>query len=110
MSPSDDVLVSPKDDAVERPTLTSERLAPHLVVVRLHAPVRDKVEIMGDFTSWAPVAMAEEDRHFWWATFPLEPGLYHILVRADGGDWQVPPETQTVLNEFGREVGVLLVR
>jgi hypothetical protein len=38
----------------------------------------------------------------------IEPGVHHLLVRVDGGEWRTPPTLPTVRHEFGT-VGVLFV-
>jgi hypothetical protein len=40
---------------------------------------------------------------------PRTHGLYRIDVRVDGGAWTVPPGLAAVPDDFGGEVGLLVV-
>lgn len=67
-----------------------------------------RVEITGTLTNWSPVQLTSDGRDAWRVTLPIEPGVHHLLVRVDGGDWRPPPPLPTVRHEFGT-VGVLFV-
>lgn len=79
-------------------------------VVRVRAPASDRVEIMGDFTSWEPVPLVRTPAGLWEATLPIAPGQHRLNVRLDGGDWVVPTNVARVTDEFGGVVGLVLVR
>lgn len=66
------------------------------------------VEIAGDFTGWEPVAFRHE-RGRWVTSWPLEPGTWRCNIRIDGGPWTVPGGLPSVQDDFGGEVGVLVV-
>jgi hypothetical protein len=76
----------------------------------LHAPGAAMVEVMGDFSNWAPVRLARTSGEWWTVTLPLRPGTYEMNVRADGGQWEVPPGLVELADEFGGSVGMLVVR
>jgi hypothetical protein len=40
----------------------------------------------------------------------IAPGVHRVNVRADGGPWRPPPGLSVVRDEFGGEVGLLVVR
>ncbi len=40
---------------------------------------------------------------------PLPPGLRRLAIRVDGGAWLAPAGTRRVFDEFGSEVGLLIV-
>jgi hypothetical protein len=67
-----------------------------------------QVEISADFTDWQPLAMVPASG-VWRHEQVLAPGTYRINVRFDGGAWQVPVGLPTVADEFGGEVGLLVV-
>ena len=79
-------------------------------VLRLHAPRAGRVEVMGDLTNWAPVALERATAGWWTVVLPIGPGAYQINVRHDGGAWAVPAGLPAVEDEFGTKVGVVHVR
>jgi hypothetical protein len=61
-------------------------------------------------TGWTPVTLRPAaGTQGWEGRFPLAEGVYHFAVRADGGEWRVPPGVPVVDDGFGGEVGVLVV-
>lgn len=78
--------------------------------IRVHAPRAASVEIMGDFTNWAPARLVPDGTGWWTTASPLEPGTHEMNVRANGSRWQVPPGLTSVEDEFGGSVGLLVVR
>lgn len=79
-------------------------------LLRLHAPGARGVEIMGDLTSWTPVALTDAPNGWWTVILPVESGVYQINVRKDGGAWTVPSGLQATVDEFGAPVGVIVIR
>ena len=90
-------------------------------VLRLLVPGARRVELMGDFTDWTPVALVRLDRKAagrrgrdpddaWGTAFVIAPGVHRVNVRVDGGPWRPPPGLSVVRDEFGGEVGLLVVR
>ena len=66
------------------------------------------VELVGDFTSWEPLAM-EWDGGKWILELDVPEGLYYFGFLVDG-DWYVPVDaTGTVPDEWGRRNAILLV-
>lgn len=70
----------------------------------------ETVEIMGDFTEWAPIPLIRRGRDLWELLLPLNPGVHQINLRIDGGQWIAPPGMPTLKDGFSGEVGVLVVR
>lgn len=70
----------------------------------------ETVEIMGDFTDWAPIPLIRRGRDLWELLVPLGPGVHQINLRIDGGQWIAPPGIPTLKDGFNGEVGVLVVR
>ncbi len=68
-----------------------------------------RVELAGDFTDWEPRAMEREDARSWRIRVPLGPGIYRLNIRIDGGRWIVPAGVTSVEDEFGSQVGLLVI-
>lgn len=69
----------------------------------------ERVEVLGDFTDWEPVALRREGG-LWVTTLTVPPGLYHFGFLVDG-EWFLPDEGVggRVSDEWGRENGILVV-
>lgn len=68
-----------------------------------------RVELMGDFTGWEPVALAPAGSGRWSATLPIPPGIHRVNIRVDGGQWIVPPGLPSSSDEFGGAAGILIM-
>lgn len=92
------------------PVLTVSAEGNGLRTLTLRGSSARRVELMGDFTDWAPVEMRPGSAAGTWvATLPLNSGVRHVNVRVDGGAWTVPAGLATLRDEFGGSVGVLVV-
>ena len=81
---------------------------PALVRVRVTPPSAGSVEMLADFTDWAPVTLAR-DGSSWSAEVEVEPGTYHFGFLVDG-EWWVPGGLQgTVPDEWGRMNATMVV-
>jgi hypothetical protein len=100
-------LRDPKAGA-ERFTLVLERDGRR--TLRLRAPGATAVEMMGDFTDWLPVPLVASSGGTFSLKVYLSPGVHRVNVRLDGGAWIAPPGLSTVRDEFGGEVGLLVVQ
>jgi hypothetical protein len=78
-----------------------------IVTVRLRSA--KVVELMSDFTDWEPVSMSQTPNGDWTIERAIAPGTHRVAIRADGGLWRVPPNLPSVTDEFGGEVGLLVV-
>jgi hypothetical protein len=78
--------------------------------LRLRAPRAREVEMMGDFTEWLPVPMVPVGGGSYTLRVTLPAGVHRVNVRLDGGPWVAPPGLTTVRDEFGGEVGLLVVQ
>jgi hypothetical protein len=79
----------------------------HVLVVRVTGVRR--VEVMGDFTDWRPVALAATGRGRFRYALSLPSGMLRFNLRLDGGRWGVPQGVAVAPDEFGGLVGVLVV-
>lgn len=80
-------------------------------IVRVRLRAAKTVELMADFTDWEPVSMTQSPngRGDWTIERVIAPGTHHVAIRIDGGSWTVPPNLPRVTDEFGGEVGLLIV-
>ena len=79
------------------------------VTLRIEARDTGLVELMGDFTDWQPVALAQSDTGIWEITLDVTPGVHRLNLRIDNGTWLVPAGTRLEETEFGGAVGVVLI-
>jgi hypothetical protein len=79
-------------------------------VVRVRAPRAIRMELTGDFTDWTTLPMRAGRHGEWEIVLPIAPGTYHVSVRVDGGRWRAPPGLVPVVDEFGTEGAVIVVR
>ena len=77
-------------------------------VVRVRAPGARTVEMMADFTDWAPVSLTAEGDLFLRA-MAVPPGTHRVVVRVDGGAWRPAVNTPAVDDDLGGRVGLLVV-
>jgi len=77
-------------------------------VLQVRASGARSVEIMADFTDWAPVALTPAASIFERA-FTLGVGTHRVVVRVDGGAWRPATNTPAVDDDLGGRVGLLVV-
>ena len=70
----------------------------------------EAVDVMGDFSDWAPLTMTRRGRDLWELTVPISAGRHQINIRTDGGKWVAPPGLPKSNDLFSGEVGVLIVK
>lgn len=75
----------------------------------IHAAGAKLVEVSGDFTDWNPVVLTADTAGTWAVSVPLARGTYRFNVRLDRGEWMVPAGVTRIKDEFGGEVGLLIV-
>ncbi|HSJ63681.1 MAG TPA: glycogen-binding domain-containing protein [Gemmatimonadaceae bacterium] len=86
------------------------RGVPSTFEITVRAPGAERVEIMGSFTDWQPVALRDAGDGSWRLRLALGAGLHRINVRLDGGDWIAPAGTTSMPDDFGGRVGVFVIR
>jgi hypothetical protein len=70
----------------------------------------ESVEIIGDFSDWAPMPLIRRGRDLWELLIPMSTGIHQINLRIDGGEWIAPPGVPTMKDGFNGEVGVLVIK
>jgi len=94
-SPSHEVLAATPAGAVVRMSIVAPAGA-------------ERVEVLGDFTLWAPVSMRLEGGR-WVAEVPVQTGTHHFGYLVDG-EWFVPEyEESVVADEWGRSSAILVI-
>ncbi|HEU5048903.1 MAG TPA: glycogen-binding domain-containing protein [Gemmatimonadales bacterium] len=105
VEPLDRILPRPADGAgVEITSLAGGSARLEFIGVR-----GSRVELMGDFTSWQPVALTPTGSARWSVTVALPPGVHRLNIRVDGGEWRVPPGLPSAGDDFGGAAGILIV-
>ena len=77
--------------------------------ILLRAPGATRVELSADFTGWQPAEARHVGGELWELRVRVAPGLHRLVVRLDGGRWTVPAGLPPAPDDFGGEVGVLVV-
>jgi hypothetical protein len=77
--------------------------------IRIHAVNADTVEITGDFSDWDSVPLTRAADGWWETSLSLPPGIHRMNVRLNGGHWIVPEGLTSIADDFGGEVGLLVV-
>jgi hypothetical protein len=78
-------------------------------VVRVRAPGARHVELMADFTEWAPVSLTPAATGFE-REVTMTPGSHRMLIRVDDGPWRPAANTPAVDDDLGGRVGLLVVQ
>lgn len=80
-------------------------------MLRLRVPGARRVELMADFTDWAPLALAPGSAPAeWCVAATIGPGVHRVNVRVDDGEWAVPEGLTAVRDDFGGAAGIFVVR
>jgi hypothetical protein len=77
--------------------------------IEVRASGAQLVEITSDATQWTPRALEHGGGDRWTLRLHLEPGIYHVNLRIDGGSWIVPPGAPTASDDFIGDTGVMVV-
>ncbi len=97
-------IAGPRPD--RRFALTRVGDAGHRLEFRVAA---ERLELRSDATGWSAVEARKLGANRWEVVLPLDPGVHRIEIRIDGGVWAPPPGLPTTHDEFGGEVGLLVV-
>ncbi len=90
--------------------LTVQPSASGFALLRVSAAGATRVELMGEFTDWEPLTLAQVRPGTFEILLRLQPGSYRLNVRLDGGPWIVPSGARAEDDDFGQKVGIVLVQ
>ena len=68
------------------------------------------LEIAGDWSDWTPLPLRHEGSDRWSIELQLQPGTYKYALLVDGEHWTIPTGAPSLPDDFGGEVGLLIVR
>jgi hypothetical protein len=98
-----------RSPAAAGPRIVVQRLNNDLRRLDLTADATSGVELMADFTDWAPVALARVDG-VWRLERAIPPGAHRLAIRIDGGAWIIPVNLPRVEDELGgAAVGIITI-
>ncbi|HJR42712.1 MAG TPA: glycogen-binding domain-containing protein [Gemmatimonadaceae bacterium] len=101
-------LINPRS-AARSSILSVVRTADGRRVLYLTGVQAQQVELRADFTDWEPIAMSRGTSGRWERGVLIAPGAHRVMMRVDGREWRAPPGLPVVPDEYGGEVGVLVV-
>ncbi|MDG1480260.1 MAG: glycogen-binding domain-containing protein [Myxococcota bacterium] len=82
---------------------------PEVILFSIVAPDATTVEILGSFSDWRPVPLAQAADGSWRTELSLAAGIYEYIYRVDGQP-RTPPEAKRYQDDgFGGRNGVLIV-
>lgn len=87
----------------------TERLSAARVRVTLRLDGAQTVALAGEWNDWSPAPMRRDASGRWTAVLGLRPGVYRCALLVDGARWVVPPGAPKTGDDFGGEVGLLIV-
>jgi hypothetical protein len=92
--------------------LSAEPIGDRRYRLRIVIEAQRSVELQGDLTDWRPVALrpAGSQENLWEISVASGPGVYHVNLRVDGGDWIVPAGLPRVPDGFGGSAGLLTLK
>lgn len=80
------------------------------VMLRLHRPRAQRVELSGEPFGWRPIAMQRQSGGWWSVPVRVRAGTYRLSVRINGDRWLAPPGLPALRDEFGGESALVTIR
>ncbi|MEO7456577.1 MAG: hypothetical protein ABIY52_09975 [Gemmatimonadaceae bacterium] len=77
--------------------------------VSLRAPSARTVELRSDLSEWKIIAMRRAAGGVWQVHLNAARGLHLVSVRVNGGAWRSPPGLSVSADDFGDEMGAVLI-
>jgi hypothetical protein len=87
----------------------AERLGAARVRVTLQLDGARSVAVAGEWNDWVPMPMRRDASGRWTTVLGLRPGVYRCALLVDGARWVAPPGAPRTDDDFGGEVGLLIV-
>lgn len=79
------------------------------VRLTVSVPAARTLAITGSWSDWTPVPLEPAGSGRWTINLQLRPGTYRFALIPDGGAWIVPEGVTRLPDDFGGEVGLLVV-
>jgi hypothetical protein len=76
--------------------------------IEIRGVTASRIEVMGDFTDWMPVAL-DALGDVWRVEREISPGLHRMAIRLDGGEWIAPANLPRATDDLGGVVGLVTV-
>jgi hypothetical protein len=76
--------------------------------IEVRGATGERVELMGDFTSWNPVTL-EREGAVWRTEWLVSAGLHRIALRIDNGAWIAPANLPRATDDLGGVVGLITI-
>lgn len=90
--------------------LTVDRVGADRVRVTVRYPDAERLELVGEWNGWAPVALAPLGGDRWTVELSLDAGIHQFALLVDGSEWAVPDGVASIPDDFGGRVALLVVR
>lgn len=91
-----------KPEGVPAPSTGMTRLA-------IRAASATRVDVLGDFTNWHPIAAHRAENGVWYVDLRIPPGQYRYSFRVDGTTWAIPEGAAKADDDFGGTSAWLIV-
>jgi hypothetical protein len=91
------------------PRVRVEALAECAARVTFEVPGAASVAIVGEWNQWQPAPLVRVARGRWQVVLPLARGAYRFSLVVDGERWIVPAGVPRLPDDFGGEVGILVI-
>jgi hypothetical protein len=95
--------------ALRESAVVVESLGPDRTRITFTVGAAAQVAIAGEWNDWTPIPLSQIDGRQWRIELPLGPGLYRFSLVIDGERWMVPHGVATLPDDFGGEVGLLVI-
>ncbi|HKI96125.1 MAG TPA: glycogen-binding domain-containing protein [Gemmatimonadales bacterium] len=100
-----------------RPSVWAGTSAPHALyapahgeaVLRFHVPKASRVDIVGDWTNWQPVALERASKGDWIFRAHVASGVHRFNLIVNGKDWIAAPGVSAVDDGLGGKISLLVV-
>ncbi len=75
----------------------------------IRAEFAARVEVLGDFTNWHPIAARRATNGVWFVDLRIPPGQYRYSFRVNGATWAIPEGAAQADDDFGGKSAWLIV-
>ncbi len=103
------VLRAPRASLAASDAFHPERLSASRVRLVLRLDGVRSVALAGEWNDWVPAPMRRDHSGRWIAVIAVRPGVYRCALLVDGARWVVPPGVPKADDDFGGQVGLLIV-